>query len=224
MTATTLHPFWHSIKTIITGFVIGMAACMPIVFLFEIGEKGNVRTPPSLLINTVLNLTVLIYGQVVLKSTILNARVSTLHFIKLFSLFVVFFLAMDVLSIFVKLPSFSNSIFVHEFKQNPTHFFISVVVIAPILEELIFRGVILDYLLKHKSEKTSILYSGLIFGLMHFSPDQVFFAFFAGILLGYVYVKSRNIVVPILFHAINNALSFVYIHYGHSSFLDFFKN
>ena len=217
-------PFWHSINIIITGFIIGAGVCIPIMYLFGVKEKDHLQSLPFMLTYTVVHLSMLIYGQISLKSKILNSRVSLVQFAKLFALFIVFFLIVDTLGVFIKLPSFSSSIFENEFKQNQTQFFIVIVIIAPILEELIFRGLILDYLLKHKPEKTSILLSGLIFGLIHVSPDQVFFAFLGGIFLGYVYIKSQNILVPIFFHALNNALNFIYLLYGHSSIMDFFTN
>jgi membrane protease YdiL (CAAX protease family) len=224
MKITTSSPFWQSSKTIITGFVIGAAACIPIMYLFGVKEKDHLQPLPFMLTYTVVHLAMLIYGQISLKSTFLHARVSLRQFAKLFSLFIVFFLIVDTLGVFINLPNLSSSIFESEFKQNRTQFFIVIVIIAPILEELIFRGLILDYLLKHKPEKASLLLSGLIFGLIHVSPDQVFFAFLGGIFLGYVYMKSQNLLVPIFFHALNNALNFIYLLYGYSSIMDFFTN
>jgi hypothetical protein len=98
------------------------------------------------------------------------------------------------------------------------------VFIAPILEELIFRGVMLSYLLKHKSEWAAILFSALLFGLVHVSPDQVVWSFLGGIFLGYAYLKSQNILVPILFHSLNNFLYYIYLCNNISSWLDLVKD
>jgi membrane protease YdiL (CAAX protease family) len=224
MKSTTLQPYWRSTKVTIIGSIIGILACIPFLLPFGTEEKDFNQPIPSLLAYIVSNLTMLIYGQASLKTKAILTKAKAYDFVKFFPLFFVFFIAMDVWTFYIKLPSFSDTIFKDQINQNPSLFFVSIAIAAPILEELIFRGVILSYLLGHKSEWAAILFSALLFGLVHLSPDQMFFAFFAGIFLGYVYIKSQNILVPIFFHALNNAINFVYMHYGHSSFLDFFNN
>lgn len=224
MKFTILQHYWHSTKVTLIGSLIGILVCIPVLLPFGTEEKDLNQPTPSLLAYIVSNLAMLIYGQVSLKTKAIITKAKVSDFVKFFPLFFVFFIVMDVWTFYIKLPSFSDSIFKDQINQNPILFFVSIVIFAPILEELIFRGVILSYLIKHRSAWKSILFSALLFGLIHISPDQVFFAFFAGVFLGYVYIKSQNILVPIFFHALNNALNFVYMHYGYSTFLDFFKN
>lgn len=224
MKPTTLQPYWQSTKVTFIGSFIGILACVPVLLQFGTEQKDFYQPLPSLLACIVSNLAMLIYGQVSLKTKAIVTKAKVSDFVKFFPLFFVFFIVMDVWTFYIKLPSFSDSIFKDQINQNPILFFVTIVIFAPILEELIFRGVILSYLLRHKSEWAAILFSAFLFGLIHLSPDQIFFAFFAGIFLGYVYIKSKNILVPIFFHALNNAINFVYLYYGHSSFLDFFYN
>ena len=77
------------------------------------------------------------------------------------------------------------------------------------MEELIFRGVLFSYLLKYTPQRQAVLFSSLLFGLTHGSPDQMVSATLGGIFLAYTCIKSNTLVVPILFHAINNSLSFI---------------
>ena len=56
--------------------------------------------------------------------------------------------------------------------QSSFFSFLSIVIAAPILEELIFRGIILDGLLKKYSPINSILISSVLFGLVHLNPDR----------------------------------------------------
>jgi uncharacterized protein len=87
--------------------------------------------------------------------------------------------------------------------------FLAVVVVAPIAEEIIFRGLILRGFLKRYSVRRSILLSALLFGIVHMNPWQFVTAFAAGIILGWWYVKTKSIVTPILGHALNNGMSFI---------------
>ena len=83
---------------------------------------------------------------------------------------------------------------------------------APILEELIFRGIILDGLLKKYSPTKSILISSLIFGLIHLDRFQFVTALLMGIFIGWVYYRSRSLTLSIIIHALAN-LAVILMHY-----------
>lgn len=87
--------------------------------------------------------------------------------------------------------------------------FLSIVVAAPLLEEFIFRGVMLDGLLKRYSPTRSILISSFLFGLVHLNPWQFVSAFIIGLLAGWVYYKTRNLLLPILIHMVNNLFAYL---------------
>lgn len=88
--------------------------------------------------------------------------------------------------------------------------FISVVIIAPVFEEVLCRGIILEGLLKNKLKpQHAILWSALIFAVMHLNPWQGVYAFIIGCLMGWVYYKTRSLWTTILVHFINNGLSFL---------------
>ena len=82
--------------------------------------------------------------------------------------------------------------------------FILMVVAAPILEELIFRGIILDGLLKKYSPEKSILLSSFLFGLVHLNPWQFVTGFIIGIFAGWVYYKTKSLSLTIIIHAAAN--------------------
>ena len=77
------------------------------------------------------------------------------------------------------------------------------VVLAPLFEELIFRKWILDRTRAY-GEKTAILFSALLFGLFHMNPEQFFYAFFVGLVLSYLYVRTGSLAVCALLHGIYN--------------------
>lgn len=91
--------------------------------------------------------------------------------------------------------------------------FMKVVIIAPIVEELIFRGVIMHGLMRNYSKFTAVFVSALMFALFHLNPWQFPATFILGILLGILMLRTRNIYLCILGHAINNGLVLFSIQY-----------
>lgn len=81
---------------------------------------------------------------------------------------------------------------------------IAICLIAPFLEEMLFRGIILRGFLSHYSPKKSILISALLFGLFHLNLYQIPVAFFMGCFLGWLYYYSRSLWPSILAHALYN--------------------
>lgn len=82
---------------------------------------------------------------------------------------------------------------------------LSAVLVAPILEELFFRGFILQRL-KQYDRGFAIVFAGLTFGLMHMNFMQGSMHIFTGMLLATVCVEYDSILLPILCHMGFNAL------------------
>lgn len=80
------------------------------------------------------------------------------------------------------------------------------VVIAPVMEELIFRKLMLDRI-RNFGEKTAIVFSAFCFGLYHGNLTQFLYAFSVGLFLGYVYCKTGKVVITMVMHALLNLLS-----------------
>lgn len=78
--------------------------------------------------------------------------------------------------------------------------------LAPIGEELIFRKVLCNSL-EGIDQWKIILLSGAFFSLTHYNLAQTFHQFFTGCLFAYLYLKTRNITLPILAHIINNVFA-----------------
>lgn len=83
------------------------------------------------------------------------------------------------------------------------------VVIAPVTEELVFRGLILRGLLGRWRPAAAILFSAALFALVHFNPVQAPVALLLGLLTGWLYVRTRSLGLCILAHALNNAASYL---------------
>jgi len=80
-----------------------------------------------------------------------------------------------------------------------------VAVVAPIWEEVIFRGFLMPSLTKKWRVSTSICLSSCIFALAHFSLDRFLPLTALSIALSILYVRTRNVVAPIVLHALWNA-------------------
>ena len=85
------------------------------------------------------------------------------------------------------------------------------IIVAPIFEELLFRGIILNGLLnKYKNNsKKAIIYSAIIFGMVHLNIPQGINAFIAGIILGFIYYYTKSMKLSIFAHFVNNLITFV---------------
>lgn len=99
-------------------------------------------------------------------------------------------------------------------KQDKIGMLLLVGIIAPILEEILFRGIIQQGLInKGMPPYTAIILSALIFGIVHANPWQFIGASMLGLVLGWAYYQTQTIVLPILLHALNNLISCFIIFY-----------
>jgi uncharacterized protein len=86
---------------------------------------------------------------------------------------------------------------------------ILMVIGAPILEEMLFRGIILDGFLHHYSPQKAIIWSSILFGLVHLNPWQFVAAFTGGLLIGWVYWQTRSLLPAMFIHFVMNFSSFL---------------
>ncbi|MEG2634480.1 MAG: type II CAAX endopeptidase family protein [Oscillospiraceae bacterium] len=86
---------------------------------------------------------------------------------------------------------------------NPFLILLIVGLLSPIVEEYLFRKLLLDRL-RPFGDKVAIIYSGLMFGLFHMNLSQFFYAAVLGMLLAYITLKTGNIKQSAILHiAIN---------------------
>jgi hypothetical protein len=104
----------------------------------------------------------------------------------------------------IPMPDFIREMFLRMSQTEGIFGLITIIVAAPIIEELIFRGIILEGLLQRYSPMKSILISALFFGIVHLNPWQFISGFLGGILMGWVYCRTRNLLLPMFLHFINN--------------------
>ena len=93
-----------------------------------------------------------------------------------------------------------------------TPFIVSLIIISVVTglcEEALHRGLIQHTFTKGRSELAVMLIMALIFGLFHLSPFRFLPTAIMGFVLTYVMIKTENFLVPVLYHAIHNAVAFV---------------
>jgi glutamate-5-semialdehyde dehydrogenase len=83
------------------------------------------------------------------------------------------------------------------------------VVLGPLTEEIIFRGLILRGLLGRCRPWTAIIISAALFSLMHLNPAQIPVTLGLGIVLGWVYMRTRSLALCVFGHALNNSSTFL---------------
>ena len=109
----------------------------------------------------------------------------------------------------IPMPESFQKIFANFMGQYSFITFFTIVIVAPILEELMFRGIILDGLLKRYSPIKSILLASVLFGLVHLNPWQFISAFSLGAFIGWIYYKTQSVSFAIIIHSINNLCGFL---------------
>ena len=85
---------------------------------------------------------------------------------------------------------------------------ISITIMAPLVEELLFRGAIQGHL-QRKGMKPlyAILIASAVFGIVHMNPIQIPFAFAIGMIFGWLYYRTGSVVPGMIGHFINNSIA-----------------
>ena len=91
--------------------------------------------------------------------------------------------------------------------------FLSMGLAAPIMEEILFRGLIFRRLRTYCKFPVALIVSSFIFGLCHGNILQFFYAFLLGLLMGLLYERFRTLWAPIAFHAAANLFSVAVTNY-----------
>ncbi|MCM3329563.1 CPBP family intramembrane metalloprotease [Bacillus cereus] len=83
---------------------------------------------------------------------------------------------------------------------------ISIVLLAPLVEEFVFRYAAINILTRRFTQTWSILISSLFFSIMHFDFPFIFGYFLIGIVFAVVYVRTNRLLVSFFVHAIMNLI------------------
>lgn len=89
---------------------------------------------------------------------------------------------------------------------NPHIGFLLIIIITPIYEEILYRGILFKGARKNYTPFVGIILSSILFAVMHLNIVQSTHALFLGILLAYIYHHTNSLVITTLIHILNNFL------------------
>ena len=89
---------------------------------------------------------------------------------------------------------------------------VTLCIVAPFVEEMLFRGLFLRSFLNNYAPWLAIALSSFIFGLTHFYANHIIVATAIGVALGWLYYTTRSLWPSIIAHAIQNAGALLYAH------------
>lgn len=122
------------------------------------------------------------------------------------------FLANTSLGNIVSLSLFQNEPTYYIKYKNIEYIIIKTIIIAPLLEELLFRKIIFERIKSFLSPRKSIVISSLIFTSFHLYGDvSLVYIFFIGVFLSYIYLKTSNLSLIIITHCFLNFLGITYL-------------
>ena len=119
-----------------------------------------------------------------------------------------FILLMDPLVSLIPMPAMIEETMRKVFTRD-LYSYLAIGISAPILEELLFRKIMLEGLEQNYGPRKAVLWSAVFFAIFHMNPWQGIGAFIAGLFLGWLFVHTRDIWLCIFIHFFNNSVSFV---------------
>ena len=120
----------------------------------------------------------------------------------------------------IPMPDILKQAFLDTLGGTGVFAFLTIVIAAPVLEELIFRGIVLEGLLAKYSTVKSIVITSILFGIVHMNPWQFVSAFALGLFTGWLFYKTKNLSFCIIIHATNNFIGFLSSFFADESMAD----
>jgi len=208
---------YPNIKSVVILFFVFVLYSIGLGILFGIAlivlDGLHVK---SQLIESLLNLLVYIMSQLLLiryaiKKSKKQFQPVRIHFKKikigLIPVFIISTVALIVLldktASWIPMPVWIQKFFEKAFTKD-VFSVATVTLAAPILEEILARGIVLKGLLKNYTPNKAILISAIFFSVLHLNPWQAIPAFFGGLYLGWVYYKTQSVISGIIIHTTIN--------------------
>jgi len=202
---------YNAWKLIGTAFVLfvgitGMVTAIPVLLHFKTPLPGywiavGYIVPMTLTVWAILKL----FG---LKLFPDHSALSLREWVLIVAAYIPLLFTIEILTSFLPMPGDKMQFLVDLIVREPVWSFLVIVLAAPVLEELLFRRIILHFLLKKYKPLTAIILSSLAFALFHMNPWQAIGAFFMGMYFGYLYWRTRSLKTVIFLHFLTNLIGF----------------
>lgn len=203
---------------IIIGLILFIldSAILTMLGLYQTKYQSSIKYVE--LITTVITYVIIIKKQVINNKRSLKLKYKLNIKIYLFSVLILIGYNLvygNSLGILIESVDKNSWIFktMSDLMQNSIVAFISMLLVAPVFEEIIFRGIILEQLSVRYSKMMSVLVSAILFGVFHFNFIQGINAFFLGIILGTIYIKTDSLMPCILVHFANNLTFYASVYF-----------
>ncbi|MBD3109146.1 CPBP family intramembrane metalloprotease [Bacillus sp. AGMB 02131] len=177
--------------------------------LFATGYWGIFSFSAALLIILLILRKELFINEPLLRTELPRASASLAAFWAIAGIFLAFFAqsiaGMIEAAIGIETGSENTQFLVSVIDKMPL-FIITTSIIAPVLEEIVFRKIIFGAIYKRWNFFISALLSSLIFGLVHFEFEHILLYTAMGFTFAFLYAKTQRIFVPIAAHVMMNTL------------------
>ncbi len=199
---------------IVGGIIMGVSASSPeqvnklyLYISFLIGQ-GIILVPPIYFLT--------IKKQPILESLRINAvSLQTIKDTLIFStgILIVFDTLDRIIHKFIPPPEYIidiGEIMKPDSALGYIFLFLAVVIVAPIGEEIVFRGFLQKFLEKYWNDITrAVLVTSLFFAMIHFNPFWTIQIYLLGVILGFLSWKTKSVIPSILLHISNNGSAFI---------------
>lgn len=202
----TKHPY----PTILQGFLISFIyAGFLVLFTFMFNRSGSDEAKLIIRLVACVATFMVMHGLRKRHNGIASYNFSPAPPLVIFSVLIAWCMLILLMMIFPYLfPEIEQMDYIVERHRSKNMYaLLSVALVAPVFEELLFRGIILDGFLKRYRPTVAIFWSALIFGVAHLDPVQGTAAFFVGLLLGWLFWKTGSLFLCMLMHILNNLLA-----------------
>jgi uncharacterized protein len=112
-------------------------------------------------------------------------------------------LLIDVVEALAPLSRWEEAMF-RRYSGGSLPVWVAVCILAPVLEEMLFRGLVLRSFLQRYPRWPAIAFSAILFGAAHLNIYQFVGAFFMGLALGWLYERTRSLLPCIALHGLYN--------------------
>jgi membrane protease YdiL (CAAX protease family) len=116
--------------------------------------------------------------------------------------------ASDYVTSLIPMPDFMEQLF-EQMLSFSIWGFVLVCIAAPLLEEILCRGIFLRSFLENYSARKAILWSAIIFAVLHMNPWQAIPAFVIGYFMGWLFYRTKSLLPSIVVHFLNNFVAYV---------------
>jgi len=175
----SLSPFYASVYWSVFSFIAGLIIILVIMKPdMQMGSARDAASVNTVVLWSVLGVFMAYFAQIIAASI------------------EIYLLGID--------PGSQNTQGIMEVARAAPIFILIPAIIAPIMEELIFRKIIFGSFYKRMNFFFAGLLSALIFGFVHGEPQHILIYASMGFVFAFLYVKTKRILVPIIVHAAMN--------------------